>query len=228
VSRPTISVVIPAFDAEPFLAESIRSTLDQDLEPLEVIVVDDGSADATSEVAASFGDAVRLVRHADNRGEAAARNTGVAEARGDCIAMHDADDRMLADRLRVQLDALVAGGPSTGCVLAQMRTFSADGSPLPAWALDADGEPITYGNSPVLAWRTTYDRVGGYDESLVTGTDSDWLVRVRAAGLEVGLIEQVLLERRVHDTNLSARHGTNPRGYLVALRKVLTERRAAG
>jgi glycosyltransferase involved in cell wall biosynthesis len=226
VSTPTVSVVIPAYEAERFLAESIDSALAQDLAPLEVLVVDDASTDATATIAANYGDPVRVVRRERNGGEAAARNTGVAESRGELIAMHDADDRMLPNRLRVQRDHLVAGGATTGCVLGRMRSFTEDGSPVPAWACDADGTPETYGNSPVLAWRSTYDTVGRYDESLPTGTDSDWLIRVKAAGLAVGLIDEVLMERRVHPDNLS-HTSVGQRGYVGALRRVLAERREA-
>jgi hypothetical protein len=141
--------------------------------------------------------------------------------------MHDADDRMLPHRLRTQVEHLVAGGDGLGCVIAQMHTFTEDDAPLPAWALPPEGEELAYGNSPVLAWRSTYDRVGGYDEDLVTGTDSDWLIRVRGAGLGVGLIPEPLTERRIHDANLSSTTGDGHRGYVVALRKLLAERRAA-
>jgi glycosyltransferase involved in cell wall biosynthesis len=226
VSAPTISVVIPAYDAEAFLAESIDSVLAQDLAALEVLVVDDASTDATATIAAGYGEPVRVIRHDRNGGEAAARNTGVAEARGELIAMHDADDRMLPSRLRVQRDHLLAGGPTTGCVLGRMRSFTDDGSPVPAWARDVDGSLETYGNSPVLAWRSTYDTVGPYDGSLATGTDSDWLIRVKAAGLAVGLIDEVLMERRVHADNLS-HTSIGQRAYVSSLRKVLAERREA-
>jgi glycosyltransferase involved in cell wall biosynthesis len=224
---PTVSVVIPAHQAERFLEESIRSVLEQDRPAVEIVVVDDGSTDSTGEIAESFGDPVRVVHHPTNRGEAAARNSGLAAALGDCIGMHDADDRMLPHRLRTQVEHLVAGGDGLGCVIGQMHTFTEDGGPVPAWALPPEGEELAYGNSPVLAWRSTYDLVGGYDEALVTGTDSDWLIRVRGAGLEVGLIHEPLTERRIHDANLSGVHGDGHRGYVVALRKHLAARREA-
>lgn len=222
---PTVSVVIPAHQAEQYLEESIGSVLAQDRPALEVVVVDDGSTDATGEIAASFGPPVRVVRHPENRGEAAARNTGVAETHGEAISMHDADDRMLPHRLRTEVDHLVAGGADLGCVLGQTHAFTEDDRPLPPWALDLDGAPRSYGNSLVLAWRTTFERVGGYDETFVVGTDSDWLVRVKAADLRVGLIPETLTERRVHDANMTTLHGGGPSGYLASLRKVLADRR---
>lgn len=226
---PTVSVVIPAYQAERFLAESIESVLAQDLAPFEVLVVDDGSTDRTAVIAESFGAPVRTLRHTTNRGEAAARNTGLAHTTGAAVAMHDADDRMLPHRLRAQAEHLLAGGPTTGCVLGRVRSFTDDGSPLPPWAFDADGAPDPFGSSLVLAWRITYDRVGRYDERFVTGTDSDWLLRVREAGLAVGLIDEELTERRWHDANASTALGApDRREFTRSLRKLLEQRRSPG
>lgn len=228
MTAPAISVVIPAYGAERFVAASIDSVLDQDRPPHEVIVVDDGSTDDTSEVIASFGDRVRGLAHETNRGEAATRNTGLAAATGDAIAMHDADDLMRPHRLRRQAEALVAAGEPArvGCVLGRQAMFSDDGGPLPRWALDTEGRPPPHGNSPVMAWRSTYETVGGYDEGFRVGTDSDWLVRVRAAGLEVVLIDDVVIDRRIHAENLTMQsEGSSRHEYLRSLRQVMAARR---
>jgi glycosyltransferase involved in cell wall biosynthesis len=228
VTAPTISVVIPAYCAERFLAASIESVLAQELAAHEIIVVDDGSTDHTSDVIRSFGDQVRAVTHAANRGEAAARNTGLAAATGEAIAMHDADDLMRPHRLQRQWTALTgAGRPGeVGCALGRQEVFSDDDRPIPSWMLDRDGQVIPYGNSLVLAWCTTYDRVGGYDEGFRHGTDSDWLVRVRAAGLEVVVIDEVLTDRRIHGANATERReGPAGQEFARSLLQVLRARR---
>jgi glycosyltransferase involved in cell wall biosynthesis len=228
VTAPTISVVIPAHDADRFLAASIRSVLDQELAAHEVIVVDDGSTDGTPAVIRSFGDRVRAITHQHNRGEAAARNTGLDAAAGEAVAMHDADDLMRPQRLRREAEALTAAGDpgAVGCVLSRQEAFSEADGPLPHWLLDGDGRVIPYGTSLVLAWRSTYETVGGYDEGFTHGTDSDWLLRVRAAGLEVVLVDEVLTDRRIHDANASARQDGPPRlEFTRSLRKLLASRR---
>ncbi|MDR7415111.1 MAG: glycosyltransferase family A protein [Armatimonadota bacterium] len=111
---PTVSLVIPAYNAEASLREALDSVFAQSRLPDEVVVVDDGSTDRTAEIAASYGDRVCLVRQ-PNRGEAAARNTGVRSARGELVAFLDADDLWLPGYLASQLRVYEASGG--GCLV---------------------------------------------------------------------------------------------------------------
>jgi len=101
VSRPLVSVVIPVYNAEPFLREALDSVLAQDYEPFEVIVVDDGSTDGSGTIARSYPE-VRYLRQ-ENQGPAVARNAGIAAAQGEFLAFFDADDVMLPNKLSVQV-----------------------------------------------------------------------------------------------------------------------------
>ena len=100
-SGPMISVVIPCYNREPFLAETIESVLKQTRPVGEIIVVDDGSTDRSAEVARSYG--ARVISMNRNRGHAAACNAGVDAARGDLLAWLDADDYWDAERLHSEL-----------------------------------------------------------------------------------------------------------------------------
>jgi succinoglycan biosynthesis protein ExoO len=113
VEAQSVSVIVPAFNAEPFIARAIRSALDQTLPPREVIVVDDGSSDGTCEVvkALAVRDArVRLVKLSRNGGPSVARNAAFAAAQGNWIAVLDADDAYVPSRLQT----LVAVGEAFG------------------------------------------------------------------------------------------------------------------
>ena len=107
VSEPAVSVVITAYNRERVIAEAMRSILCQTVADFELIIVDDGSTDATATIVKSFGDArVRLVRHGSNRGIPAARNSGLDAARGQFIAWLDSDDVARPRRLETQLQFL--------------------------------------------------------------------------------------------------------------------------
>lgn len=102
---PTISVAIPCFNAAPYIADAIASALRQSYPPLEVLVVDDGSADDSARIAESFGPPVQVFRQA-NRGVSAARNRAIDAARGEWIALLDNDDLWEPDKLELQVRAL--------------------------------------------------------------------------------------------------------------------------
>src|ERR1044071_9784434 len=126
-ASPTVSVVIPAYNAERYLGEAIESVLAQTYAPLETIVVDDGSSDGTAAVARSHP-GVTLISQ-ENAGPAAARNRGFAASRGELIAFHDADDLMTPDKLAVQVGEMLAK-PAIGCVLAEQELLIEAGAEL--------------------------------------------------------------------------------------------------
>ena len=97
--RVPVSVIIPAFNRAELVRRAVDSVLAQRTTPDEIIVVDECSTDATPEVAGSLG--ARVIRHEQNRGAAAARNTGLAEARNDWVALLDSDDEWLPNLLEV-------------------------------------------------------------------------------------------------------------------------------
>jgi glycosyltransferase involved in cell wall biosynthesis len=136
MAAPRVSVILPAYNASATLAAALCSVLDQSLADIEVIVVDDGSRDATREIAegmASRDGRVRVLRSPGNGGAAAARNRAMAAARGDWLALLDADDRFVPDRLARlvalgedleadvvadNLNLVTAGGDTLGAALA--------------------------------------------------------------------------------------------------------------
>lgn len=123
--HPSVSVIIPCYNTAPYLREALDSALAQTPPPLEVIVVDDGSTDDSAAIAGSYGPPVRVVRQA-NRGQAAARNRGIAEARGDWIALLDADDVWLPQKTARQFEALEEAGRDVVCVYCDFYRFCGD------------------------------------------------------------------------------------------------------
>jgi glycosyltransferase involved in cell wall biosynthesis len=161
-----ISVVIPVFNGETYLGRAITSALCQTHPPQEIIVVDDGSTDGTSDIAVSYGGLVRLIRQS-NQGVACARNHGVAAATGDWIAFLDHDDEFLPDKLRRQ--ALLARHGTLDVIYSGYRVLRADGStdvrlafqPQDLWPALRYRSPIV--PSTALIRKNALLEVGGFD-----------------------------------------------------------------
>ncbi len=112
--NPLVSIIIPAFNAEDYLAIAINSALAQTYTPIEIIVVNDGSTDDTLKIANAFGAPVRVITQ-DNKGCGGARNKGFSAARGSIIALLDADDQWMPTRLERCVEVLKAN-PEVGLV----------------------------------------------------------------------------------------------------------------
>jgi glycosyltransferase involved in cell wall biosynthesis len=180
-------------------------------------VVDDGSADQTGSMASRFR-GVRIVRRERRGGPAAARNAGLAVARGDYWAIFDADDLMPAERLGRQVEFLQEQ-PSVEMVLGRAEAFVTSGEPRPAhWNPVWDEGPYHGHPGTILARRAILDRVGWFDESLQVGSDMQWLTRAKLAGLRMGKIEDLCLRYRIHAGNLTSDIQTNRAAMLTALR----------
>jgi len=206
---PLVSAVIPAYNAARFLGDAIRSALGQTEADVEVVVVDDGSTDATRDVAESFGTAIRYVRQ-HNQGMAGARNTGIALCRGEYVGFLDADDTWLPDKVRRQLEAL-ASAPSAratygACTVvdAELKPIAVQGSQRRASALE---DLLLLGNivgsvCSLLVERRLLDAVGGFAADF--SHCADWELAIRLARhTEFLYIPHPLVTYRQHGANLS-------------------------
>jgi glycosyltransferase involved in cell wall biosynthesis len=182
MSRPLLSVIIPCYNAAKFLPEAMASVLRQQYEPLEILVIDDGSTDATPQVAAALAPAVQYLRQ-ENRGPSAARNLGLGRARGDVIALLDADDLWPDGKLDLQVGRLMAD-PALDLVAGRVRYVA-----------------IHLGAA--VYRRRAFDRVGLFDETLRYSEDHDWFLRAREEGLKMVVLAEVTLLYRMHDSNMT-------------------------
>lgn len=210
-----VSVVVPAYQAEAFIGETLDSALAQDWPEVEVIVVDDGSIDGTATVAEERG--VRVL-HREHRGPAAARNAGLAVARGEFVTILDSDDLWPIDRLSRQV-AHLHEHPELGIVLGLTEIFVTPGQPPPPhWPIAHTGRPIPAVAGSMLARAEVFERVGNFDETLLQCEDIDWLARVKDAGIASGTIEHVVLRYRIHANNTSRDTAANKDTLLRVLR----------
>jgi glycosyltransferase involved in cell wall biosynthesis len=202
MSTPRVSVIIPVFNGERFLGEAITSVLDQDHRPIEIVVVDDGSSDASAEIATAF-DHVVLLRQR-NGGPAAARNAGVDRSSGELITFLDADDLMTRERLTSQVRHLRAH-PEVGCVLMNQEVVLEPGMSLPGWVTPFDEPDEVVAGLIITAMirRETFLAVGGFDASYRLCEDVDLMFRIREAGVEMAFLPTVGVLRRIHPGNVS-------------------------
>jgi len=219
-----ISVIVPVRDGEQYLAEALESILRQSAQPFEVIVVDDGSTDATPSVAAQYGPAVRYARQ-PHAGVSAAVNLGVELARGDYLAFLDADDVWVADKLDLQLQAL---GQRVGIDLVFGHVAEFWSPELAEPARVALREPTAelpgYCRGTMLASRSAVGRVGPFDTRWTVGEFVDWYARAVELGLRSHMLPDVLLRRRLHVTN-SSRRAQKARVDYVRIARAALERR---
>ena len=227
-----ISVIIPVFNGERFLAEALDSVFAQDYRPIEVIVVDDGSGDRSGEIADSYPGVKVLTQ--DHRGLPAARNAGIAAATGEFIAFLDADDIMLPIKLRTQTDYM-REHPDVGCTLGGWESFGADIDrevhklpPPPEAAVDAmDPEAIVHlrgGGITAVIRRGALDKVGYFDTSFDFAEDLDWLFRLRDSGVTTMILPDILARKRVHSSNMTSDREAAQGGWLRFLKGVAERR----
>jgi len=218
-----VTVIVPARNAMPFLPEALASIVAQEVAGMEILVVDGASTDGSREAAAAFSQ-VRLIEQA-GRGLAAARNSGLAAAQGNLIAFLDADDLWPAGSLAARLDYLTQH-PGCAGVSGQVVRFLQPGTPPPpAYAEGWLGQPVPgYTQGALLARRALFEQVGGFDETLTVGCDSDWFARVQDGGYPLAMLARVVLRKRIHATNLSADVAGYRRELLTVTRRSLARR----
>lgn len=198
MNHPLVSVIIPTFNRAATLRRTVDSALAQDYQPIEVIVVDDGSADSTWEVLASYGDRIRAIRQ-ENGGPSSARNTGARVARGEWLAFLDSDDVWLPDKIARQVYRVVSAGLPVCCCMCNaaildergdtgITTFDASGvrgrlsegywpDPAPLIATR-----FILFNQVALIRRETFAALGGFNAALRLLEDHEFAFRLSLEG----------------------------------------------
>jgi hypothetical protein len=202
-SAPLVSVVVPVFNGAGFVEEAIGNVLAQRYPSLEIIVVDDGSTDGLQQVLGRLPVDVRLLRQ-DNAGPASARNRGIRDASGECIAFLDVDDlwpqgslARLAAALNADPELMVVHGHAQLLVLyPESGEYRPEGNPA---------ESFPYYIGAGLYRRHAFETVGLFDPSLMFAEDTDWYTRLKESGLKFERVPEVTLHVRRHGANVTAK-----------------------
>ena len=232
LNRPTVSVVIPAYNRAHIVGRAVRSVLNQTYQGFELIVVDDGSADDTGGAVKAFKDGrLRYLRHEKNRGAAAARNRGIGAARGRYVAFLDSDDEWLPEKLAKEVAVFQASGPAVGLVYCGKALLNEESDRILKVRM-----PTSQGDvyEKLLAWdfigsssrvtvrKETLDAVGGFDEQFKTC--HDWELWLRVARVSrVAFVPEVLVKRYLHSGQLSGSLNGIWRGRAMIVEKYRDE-----
>jgi glycosyltransferase involved in cell wall biosynthesis len=219
MNEHSIATIIPAYNCERYLAEAIESVLAQNYRPLEIIVIDDGSTDDTAKIAKRFEPAVQYCFQG-NGGIGSARNRGIELAHSDFIAFLDADDLWPEGKLEHQMLAF-HDNREIEAVFGLVQQFEqSSGGTTDVGAL-MTGQLA----SSMLIRRESFDRVGPFRTDIKLGEFVDWYMRASEKGLRSRMLAEVVLRRRIHDSNIGLRHRDSSSDYVRLLKNALDRRR---
>jgi glycosyltransferase involved in cell wall biosynthesis len=207
MKKPIASVVIPVYNGEKYILETIESVKRQTYDNVEIIVVDDGSIDRTRDLAEN---AVSIYVHQDNKGVAAARNVGIEAATGEYLAFIDADDKWDEKKLEKQID-FMESNPQISYTFTNHTLFLDNGmKEFPEWIRKEyeENEMTGYIPSALVVRREAFDQIGSFNETFKTGEDSEWFLRARDLGFKMAVIPENLLLKRIHGNNLTSNAAT--------------------
>ena len=207
---PLVSVVIPAYNSEQYITETVDSVLLQSYRPIEIIVIDDGSTDNTQEKLKPYLHKIKYIKK-ENGGASSARNKGIINSHGDYIAFLDADDLWRKEKIEKQM-ALFEDDPNVGLVYCDSSTFDENGTihlslkeivETPTGNVMMDMIVHNFlNNSSVVVRKRCFDQIGLWNENLVNGNDYDMWLRV-AVQAKFGFVDYVLVDTRYHSHGLS-------------------------
>jgi glycosyltransferase involved in cell wall biosynthesis len=223
--RDGITVIIPVYNGAKYLSECIQSVAGQTRPAAEIIVIDDGSEDATPDVAASWGSQVRYCRVAHG-GLPYARNHGLRLATTDIIAFIDSDDIWLPHKLELQM-AVLSREAGPAMVFGHVEQFvSSDLTADEAAKFEFTATPLAgWFSSTLLIGKRDCESAGPFDETIQTGEFIEWCSRARDIGITPVVIQDLVCRRRIHDSNLGRGGRAQHAGYARMLKKVLDRRR---
>ena len=227
---PAVSVIMAAYNVEPYLAAAMQSVLRQTFRDFELIVIDDGSKDATHEIAQRIaaGDSRVKLLHKTNGGISSARNHALRECSGELIAFIDSDDMWDPAFLQAQVDVLtnhpeidivsgngwVLGGPQSGRPARPVP----DRRPEPSLLSIIEDENAVF--IMTVFRRRVYETIGGFDEAIRTNEDYDFWLRAAAANFRFARNDRPLAHYRQRADSLSAAQGQMIRGILLVYNKL--------
>lgn len=224
---PLVSVVMPVYNRERYLAEAIESMLAQTYRPLEIVIVDDGSTDGSADVARRYAPTARY-EFQPHGGIAGARNRTLELARGEYLAFLDSDDLWEEGQLSVQMEVL-RSRPELDLLFGHVTEFiSPELDQETAGKLVCRAQPMPSMGPGAIIKAETFRRVGPFRSHGQVGEFMDWHLRANELGVTSLMLPQVVLRRRLHASNESREQRSSRLDYVRILKASLDRRRNQG
>lgn len=198
---PKISAIITVYNGEKYIAEALQSIFNQDYPNMEVIVIDDGSTDRTSEVVNKFLGKL-LYYFQENAGIAAAKNLGIEKATGDYFSFLDADDLWLNEKTNKQI-SLLLDDPSVDLVFGNVKQFYSPeltAETREKYLCPENAYPGIHSGT-MLIRRESFFKVGLFDTKWHKGIFNDWYLRASEVGFKTYTFDDIFMMRRIHENN---------------------------
>jgi len=220
-----VSVIIPTYNAQKFIAEAIDSILCQSYENIEIIVVDDGSTDSTKELVTNYDDRVYYY-YQNHKGLSSALNRGLELAKGEFIAFLDADDLWLPNKLILQISKLQEDS-KIEMVFGQVKHFfSTELTKNEREQIFCPKHKMPgYSKTSMVIKRNSMFRVGLFSPKYSTGEFIDWYIRSQEIGVKGYLIPELVTMRRIHRNNMTKGNEKMKHDYARLLRNAIIRKR---
>lgn len=221
---PLISVIIPAHNGSAYIGEAIKSILYQDYPNFEIIVIDNGSIDSTAEIVKTFHPVIYF--STPDADTAKARNLGISHAKGEYVAFLDQDDIWLPHKLTKQMQFLQQHKNYKGVVCFQKMQL-AKNCEKPHWlkAIFLDTPQPAYLPSALMVEKIFIQTTGQFDTRFSLASDVAWFFKMRDANIQIGMIDEVLIERKIHQANASNKIQALYKEYFSIIRESIHKKR---
>lgn len=222
-----ISVIMPVFNTEKYVKEAIESVFSQNYKKIELICINDGSTDSSLSILESFGDKIILINIKDNCGASEARNKGIRVAKGKFLAFLDADDIWVNNKLEVQMNQFNIN-PNLDISFSYMKCFISPDLSEEVKDKRYCPQVSIPGHIPSTAVvkRTSFEKVGYLDTRFKNIEFIDWINKAKEIGLKIETVNDILVSRRIHDTNVGVIDRDNSRSdYLKMIRESIDRKR---
>lgn len=221
MKQPLISIVIPSYNGEKYIKETIESIQKQKID-YEIIVIDDISTDSTADIAKSMG--CRVIVNAEHKGQMAGKNIGIKESKGDYWLTIDQDDLLIDNALQMLFDEMQKDA-DTKIVMAKLQNFCSPDTPEQTKFVNP--KPF-YGilTGSTLFKKEVFDIVGFFREDTITGDVIDLTERLQKCGIAIKKADFITCHRRIHKANYSITNQVDGyKNYATILRDKLKNKK---